>query len=282
MHPRPSIPGAGTFRRAVRRVGGVRWTGPAVQVPVGADSSEPKVSVKTAKEILAALLALDEDPATLVQRLCQSCADTLPVTGVGMALMNDAGHQGVIAATDGSARRMEELQFALGEGPCLDASRARRPVLQPDLATSAVARWPGFGPEALASGLAAIFAFPLHVGAIRVGILDLYRDTPGSLDEPALAGALAYADAALSVLMHLQAQMSPEGGLHPLVADPLENRSEVHQATGVTSVTASVGLADALMLLRARAYAEQRPILEVARDVIAGILRIGAPSNDHE
>lgn len=238
--------------------------------------------MKTSHEILTVLLAADEDPGTLVQRLCQSCTDTLPITGVGMALMNDSGHQGVIAATDGAARVMEDLQFALGEGPCIDASRARRPVLQPDLAKSAVARWPAFGPEALTAGIAAIFAFPLHVGAIRVGILDLYSESPGSLDEPVLAGALAYADAAVWVLMHLQAQMSVAGGLHPQLADPVENRSEVHQATGVASVTAAVSLADALLLLRAHAYAEQRSILEVAREVIAGTLCIDTPRDDHE
>jgi hypothetical protein len=238
--------------------------------------------MRTAHEILTAVLGADEDPGTLVQRLCQDCADTLPITGVGMALMNDSGHQGVIAATDGVARVMEDLQFTLGEGPCVDASRSRSPVLQPDLAMSALGRWPAFAPQALEAGIAAIFAFPLQVGAIRLGILDLYRDTPSSLDESVLAEALAYADAAVWVLMHLQAQMPAEGGLHPQLADPVENRSEVHQATGVTSVTASVSLADALMLLRARAYAEQRSILDVARDVVAGTLRIAAARDDHE
>jgi hypothetical protein len=238
--------------------------------------------VRTAHQILTSLLASDEVPGTLVQRLCQDCADTLPITGVGMALMNDAGHQGVIAATDGVARVMEDLQFALGEGPCVDASRARRPVLQPDLATSALGRWPGFGPQALEAGIAAIFAFPLHVGAIRVGILDLYRDAPGSLDETVLAEALAYADAAVWVLTHLQAQVPAGGGLHPQLADPVENRSEVHQATGVVSVTASVSLADALMLLRGRSYAEQRSILDVAREVVTGTVRIEGARHDDE
>ncbi|MCW2856528.1 MAG: hypothetical protein JWR52_2143 [Marmoricola sp.] len=238
--------------------------------------------MKTASAILSAILAHDLDPESLVQRLCQDCADTLPITGVGLALMNDAGHQGVLAATDGPARVMEELQFALGEGPCLDASRARSPVLQPDLSKTATGRWPGFGRGALEAGIAAIFAFPLHVGAIRIGILDLYRDTPGSLDAPALAEALAYADAAVLVLMHLQAQMPAEGGLHPQLADPIENRAEVHQATGVASVTASVSLGDALLLLRAHAYAAGTPILEVAREVIAGTLRIDPSRNDHE
>jgi hypothetical protein len=238
--------------------------------------------VRTAGEILSSVLAAEQDRETLLKHLCHDCADALPVTGAGLALMNDAGHQGVVAATDGPARVMEELQFTLGEGPCIDASLARRPVLQPDLASTAVARWPGFGPEALKAGIAAIFAFPLHVGAIRIGILDLYRDTPGSLDPGVLAEALAYADAAVLILLHLQSQMPPEGGLHPQLADPLENRAEVHQATGVISVVAAVSLADALLLLRAHAYASQQPVLQVARDVIAGTLRIHAPRNHDE
>lgn len=238
--------------------------------------------MRTGSEILSALLAADDEPNSLLQRLCRDCADTLPIAGVGLALMNDSGHQGVIAATDGPARVMEELQFALGEGPCLDASRARSPVLQPDLSKTAAARWPGFGPEALEAGIAAIFAFPLHVGAIRIGILDLYRDTPGSLGPTVLAEALAYADAALLVLLHLQGQIAPGGGLHPQLADPIERRAEVHQATGVASVSAAVSLADALLLLRAHAYAAQRPVLEIAREVIAGTLRIQSLRHDYE
>lgn len=237
--------------------------------------------MRTAHEILGELLD-DGVSENLVQRLCQDCADTLPITGVGLALMNDSGHQGVVAATDGPARVMEDLQFDLGEGPCLDASAARSPVLQPDLAKSAAARWPGFGPAALEAGIAAIFAFPLHVGAIRIGILDLYRDVPGSLEPQVLAEALAYADAAVLVLMHVQGHRLAANDLHPQLANPIENRSEVHQATGVVSVTASVSLANALLLLRAHAYGEQRHILEIARDVITGTLRIGPPGDDHE
>lgn len=237
---------------------------------------------RTASGILASLLAPDQEPATMLKRLCDDCARDLPVTGVGLALINDDGHQGVVAATDGPATAMEELQFSLGEGPCLDASRDRSPVLQPELARTAVRRWPAFGPEALAVGIEAIFAFPLQVGAIRIGILDLYRDEPGSLAVEAVADALAYADAAVQVVLHLQSQMPPGDGLHPQLAHPMENRAEVHQATGFLSVTAAVTLADALQLLRAHAYAAERPILEIAREVLAGTLRIGSLRNDDE
>jgi hypothetical protein len=238
--------------------------------------------VTTTTEILSAVTAEHRRGVSLPERLCRDCAAALPVNGVGLALMNDAGHQGVIAATDGPAEAMEDLQFALGEGPCVDASLQRRPVLQPDLASSASTRWPGYGPAVLEAGIAAIFAFPLQVGAIRLGILDLYRETPGNLDAEQLADALAYADAAVVILLHLQGQMQPGQGLHPQLGDPLESRAEVHQATGVVSVQAVVGLTEALLLLRAHAYAANRPILHIAQDVLAGTLRFHLQQRDHE
>jgi hypothetical protein len=212
--------------------------------------------------------------------LCEDCAAAIPVSGVGLALMTDSGHQGVLAASDGSARLVEDLQFALGEGPCLDASRSRMPVLLPDLARTAAIRWPGFGPAALDAGIAAIFALPVQVGAIRLGVLDLYRTITGPLEDDELARALAYADAALVTLLHLQDQVSPNGDLHPQLSQPLDDRAEIHQATGVISVQAAISLTNALLLLRANAYSAGRPILDVARDVMSKALRFGPRPED--
>lgn len=238
--------------------------------------------MRTTDTILAALIAPERVGHTLPERLCRDCAAALPVGGVGLALMNESGHQGVIAATDGAATLMEDLQFTLGEGPCVDASRDRRPVLQPDLVRTGSVRWPGYGPAVTEAGIAAIFSFPLQVGAIQLGILDLYRETPGSLEPQELADALAYADAAVVVLLHLQAQMSPGQGLHPQLGDPVQHRAEVHQATGMIAVQAGVGLTEALLLLRARAYSADRPILEIAREVLSRTLRIRLQGHDHE
>ncbi|BBH17431.1 GAF domain-containing protein [Nocardioides baekrokdamisoli] len=208
--------------------------------------------------------------------------EALPVNGVGLALMNDAGHQGVIAATDGPARLMEELQFTLGEGPCLDASRSRRPIMEPDLAGTARTRWPGFGPAVLEAGIAAIFAFPLQIGAIRLGILDLYRATPGALDDEQLGDALAYGDAAAVVLLRMQSKVPPGGGLHPLLGASVQSHAEVHQATGAVAVQAGVSLSEALLLLQAHAYAADRSLRAVARDVLEGALRFQLSAEDHE
>jgi hypothetical protein len=194
--------------------------------------------------------------------------------------MTPAGLGGTITATDGVAAVMEDLQQAMGEGPCVDASRDRRPVLQSDLAVTGLSRWPGFTAGALQAGIAAVFSFPLQVGAIRLGALDLYRDTTGSLDRLQLAESLAFAEAVTTILLHLQRKAPSGQPLHPRLAEAVESRREIHQATGMITVQAAVGLAEALLLLQAHAYSSERPLIEVAKDVVARRLRF-PPEDDH-
>ncbi len=105
------------------------------------------------------------------------------------------------------------------------------------------------------------------MGAIRVGVLDLYRDRPGPLDPEQLREARHHADAATALVLHLQSVAPTDAlGATLVVAD---DRAEVHQATGVVSVQAGVTLPQALVLLRARAYAEDRPVWDLARAVLA-------------
>jgi hypothetical protein len=235
------------------------------------------------RDVLSAIFADARDPPPpLPQRLCVAAAADLGVTGVGMALMSQRGHEDVVAATDGEARTLEDLQFTLGEGPCIDASTGGRPILEPDLARTASRRWPGFGPAVLETRVAALFAFPLQIRGIRLGVLDLYRDVPGRLLEAEVTAALVYSDAAVIVLLHLQSEMGAHDGLHPELADAAGNRPDVHQATGMVSVQAGVSPAEALLLPRAHAFAHKRPILDVARDVVERKIRIDLDTRDND
>ena len=225
-------------------------------------------SPERSHEILAKLIVSSATgPMSLPSALCISLAKDLPMTGAAVVLQSTAGLDRVVAATDGLAVTAEHLQFEFGEGPGVDAVRQDGPVLRSDLRTTS-GEWPLFAPAATAAGIEAAFAFPLHVGGIRLGVLDLYRDTPGALIDGILSEALAYADAATAVLLHLQALSRPSGDLHPQLTGFAADRAEIHQATGMISAQASVTLVDALLLLRARAYSTSRTMLEVSRDVL--------------
>ncbi|MEV8371089.1 GAF and ANTAR domain-containing protein [Kribbella sp. NPDC056861] len=238
------------------------------------------------RQILLEVLAMDQpdppglDGDTVWRRLCASVTKSIPVSGAGVALVTPIGHGGTLASTDGPAEIMENLQQTLGEGPCLTAFHDRRPVLEHDLSRAA-GRWPGFAPAAADSGIAAVFAFPLQIGAVRLGVLDLYRDTPGPLDSLQLAEALDYAIAATTMLLDLQRENSV-GGLHAQLSDAVDSHREIHQATGIVSVQASVSMDEALLLMRTRAYAEELPLLELAQEVVAGRMIFHSEGGHHE
>ena len=234
-----------------------------------------------AHDILGKLIVQSATNATsLPVALCASCCVDLPMTGAAIVLQSIAGLDRVVAATEGVAATVEELQFELGEGPGVDALKQDGPVLRSDL-RSATGRWPMFAPAAMAAGVEAVFAFPLQVGGIHLGVLDLYRDTPGGLIDGILSEALAYAEAATAVLLHLQALSHPSGGLHPQLTGFAADRAEIHQATGMISAQAEVSLVEALLLLRARSYSTNRSMLDLSRDVLGRRVRFN-PDSDSE
>jgi hypothetical protein len=208
-----------------------------------------------------------------VQRVCEACVATLWVDGAGLTVSRDTGGAELVFATDPRTERLEELQITLGEGPCVDAFSSGGPVLASELdALTSRSRWPAFAPAAVQSGARAEFAFPLHVGAIRVGWMDLYRAEPGSLKPDDLADALAFADAALMVVLdgHLARAAALDEGTHDGNGD---GNFEVHQATGMLSVQLGVSIEDAYVRLRAYAYARDLRLAAVAGAVITRRLR---------
>jgi hypothetical protein len=207
----------------------------------------------------------------LLAWLCKTSASQLAVSGTSIALIIGGHDPGVIAASDERASALVDLQFTLGEGPAIDAYESRQPVLEPDLAKAV--RWPAFVPEATAAGVEAVFALPMQIGLARFGALMLQRDRPGPLGS--LADALVIADIASEVTLCLQAQVPP-GSLHEVVERLVAQRNVVHQATGMILVQLEVTAEDALVALRARAYAAGRPVGEVAADVVARRFRFEA------
>lgn len=225
-----------------------------------------------AGRILVSLMEHAGTGRPLAELLCADAVRRLPVCGVAIGLATDGGALEPYAASDASVRALEGLQLTLGEGPGIEANAAGHLVQQSDLARTAPASWPGYGPAILEAGVRAVTCFPLRIGGIRLGVMDFYRDEPGVLDDASLAEALHYVEAAVQVLLHLQGVASDRyvGGLPPAAFEDTFNcQPEVHQATGMVSAQAGVRLADALLLLRARAYAESRSLPEVAHDVVA-------------
>jgi GAF domain/ANTAR domain len=204
--------------------------------------------------------------------LCATCAGLTGVSGAGIMLMLDGAPHGSLCTTDPTSALIEQVQYTMGEGPCVDAYRQGRPVLEPDLAGSGSDRWAAFAEPVVAAGVGAVFGFPLRVGAVRLGALNLYRDRPGDLTDDQHADALVLADVAAEVILLLQAR-APAGTLADELARSAELHLVVHQAAGMVAVQLGISVADALVRLRAFAFADGTPVQEVAEDVVARRLR---------
>ncbi len=219
-------------------------------------------------DLVAELDDLDESAAMV--RLCTWSTTALPVCGTGVTLIIDNGHRGSLGSSNAVAATIEELQFRCGEGPCLDAHRTGAAVVEPDLLHSE--RWPGFGPDAVAGGIAAVFAFPLRVGSAGLGALDLYQDEAGVPSPRLLDEAQVVADIAAALVLGFQA--NAPGELSHLLEDLLQHRAAIHEATGMASVQMGVCMADALVAIRARAYTSGRSVGDVSSDIISRRLRL--------
>jgi GAF domain len=205
-------------------------------------------------------------------RLCERCAEVVGMDGAGIMLMVGDTPAGSVCTTDAVADRIEDLQYTLGEGPCVDAYAGDRPVLEADLVDPVTARWPAFTPGVVSAGVRAVFGFPVRVGAARLGALNLYRLRPGPLSDDQHADALVLADVVGEVLLALQAD-APVGQLSADLEVNANLRFVVAQASGMIAVQLDVPIEVALVRLRGYAFAHNRPVDDVAADIVDRRLR---------
>ncbi len=224
-------------------------------------------------QMLVAEQAARRGAPVAVVDVCAAAVAALPVGGAGLSTMSRAAPSHPLCSTDDISEQLEELQLTLGEGPCVDAFLQGSAVLTPDLmAPDLQDRWMVFAEAALEAGARAVFALPLQMGAISPGVLDLYAHVPVRLDAEELADALAFAD--LATLVLLDARIDETGGPR---GGPVEDlgayRAEIDQASGMLTVQLGVGIEEALVRLRAYAFARGRRLADVAADVVARRLR---------
>lgn len=227
---------------------------------------------------LAAVLTSGERGVAAADRLCAACLPLLGIDAAAISLIDEGQSRGTFGASDAAARELDALQFTCGEGPCLEATRTMAPVLIPDLQSPQEQRWPAFRDAAHRAGVRAVFAVPVRVGRIGLGALDLFRSGPGALSFTQVTDAALIADAGAQILLDLV----DDGVDGAPRAAPLEqwaqvaslSRIDVYQATGMIMAQLEVSPVDALVRLRAYAFAEEMSASAVAQLIISRRLRM--------
>jgi hypothetical protein len=211
-------------------------------------------------------------PIDSVKGVADSLVRLFPVTGASVSTIGEFLGNETLSASDDSAARLDELQFDLSEGPCWDALATGRPVLTPDLGAVPEDRWPLFAPAVSGEGIGALFAFPMIVGHLRIGAIDLYSEAPAELERLHTRQATRLAGLVGRTVLRLALGETPE---EPAGVSK-HSRRTVHQATGMLIAQLDISAEEAGLVLQGHAFAADRTMMSVADDVLAGRLAFRA------
>jgi len=278
MEPSPTPQNPEGGGAAIRKVfvpvgrGSIFRTAPS---PTEADMKSGGIALRAqdADQFLAALIAGSEDEPPSLTTVCRTATRLLHMSGSAVVLMG-ADTFPSVASAYGVSVTVQDLEFTLGEGPASDSYAQGTPVMVDDIELFS-SRWPQFTRAVSDAGIRSVYALPLQLGAIKLGVLVLYRDKPGALEGEELSAALLVTELVTNQVLDMQAGAVSESLAWGLEVD--DYRAVVHQATGMISAQLDCSIGEALVRLRGRAFANERPIDLVAAEVVTGDLRLDEP-----
>lgn len=205
-------------------------------------------------------------------RLCTACVEVLGVSGAGITMMG-GDRAGPICVSSPDVAALEDEQYTVGLGPCRDAFDTGLSVHAPIFDTDISTRWPTFVTLARESGIGAVFAYPLSAAGAKVGVLTLYQQLEGALTSAQQEDSMALAELLTETVLSLQDD-APSGTLAPLLDGAVQYRAEIHQAAGMIAIQLGIPTEEALLRIRAYAFANDQTVAETAALIVARRLRL--------
>jgi hypothetical protein len=208
-------------------------------------------------------VATRDPQAPLSTRMCAAYVDLSGAAGAALTVDYTTPNRVTLCATTDVARRLEDLQDVLGEGPGHSAAESGQIELCA-VPGSASSRWSIFV-EAAQDVVpnATIHAVPMHPHHDVFGVITLY-------DDPAGGRRLALNGEHLQFLANVvgAALIGEAGDPATFNSGPWASRARVHQATGMVVAQLRLSPEDALAVLRAHAYGQQSTLSEIASAVV--------------
>ncbi|WP_105032860.1 GAF and ANTAR domain-containing protein [Arthrobacter ruber] len=212
-------------------------------------------------------LALTQETAQhAVDLLARITQETTPnAFGAGVSLIHQAQRVSV-GATDDLVRLADDLQYRLGEGPCLTAWSARGPVMVDD--TSTDQRFPRWSAAAADAGVLSCFSVPLLRGRDSIGAMKIYSTMPATFGDADRARLAGIAVAAAALLGHVQTSETSTR-ISSELRESLRSRDLVGIAKGILMEREGLSEAEALTALTVRARTRGVPFRRLTADLVS-------------
>ncbi|PZF58338.1 transcriptional regulator [Curtobacterium sp. MCSS17_008] len=207
----------------------------------------------------------DYDVVEMLQTLVDEVVETFGLDAAGITLANRERELEVVAATSTQTTLLELLQLESGEGPCVEAY-ASGSVRKAGSLEEMRRNWPGFAAAAEAAGFASVLSIPLRARDTVLGSMNLFRSSPGDLDERDLAAVRALTDVAtITILQQRSADQAARA--QEQLQQALDSRVAIEQAKGFLANTHRVDPDEAFALLRRWARSHNVLLQDAARGV---------------
>jgi GAF domain-containing protein len=163
------------------------------------------------------------------------------------------------SATDEKLRLIDEVQFAMQQGPCLDALREHETVTSNDLGSDQ--RWPEWGPRMAEAGVHSCLCFRLFTSGDTLGALNLYSHRTHGFASDDVDNGLALAAQISIALVAAQHEEQLQIGM--------DNRTVIGQAQGVLIERFHIDADTAFRVLTRFSSSLNVKVHQVARQIVA-------------
>ena len=221
---------------------------------------------------LADTLVVGYDVLELLQSLVEYCHELLDVESAGILLLNTRDELEVVASTSEANTLVEIMQLDANAGPCMEAFRTRTVVSVPDIDVGSE-RWPDFCATARSQGIHSVYAIPLRLRQTTIGTLNLMRTERGEISQYDIRAAQALADVATIGILQ-ERTIRDASTIRDQLQQALSTRIIIEQAKGVVAETEKLSMDAAFDRIRGHARAHQTPLSELARQLVAGEVRL--------
>lgn len=236
--------------------------------PAGADVTSPQHqdAMQSALTELGGLLIATATFDELMQAVADLAGRAVPGAATcGITLAED-GHVITVASADPLARLLDERQYELDDGPCLEALRTGKIVLGDDLTRES--RWDGYPTTALLHGVRSVLSVPLQVREDTIGAVNFYGTTAGVFDEPSRSAAAQLTALAAATITAVQRHFD-QATLTDNLRSALSSRSVIDQAIGIVIGRERCTPEVAFALLRSVSQTRNTPLRRVAEELVA-------------
>ncbi|MFJ6077494.1 GAF and ANTAR domain-containing protein [Pseudarthrobacter sp. NPDC092419] len=175
-----------------------------------------------------------------------------------------------VAGSSDRARELDRLEQALGQGPCLTAMEAMKPVLLADVATDN--RWPEYQRVLAEHGCRAVLGVPLALDENHAAALNFFAVEPDTFTEDIVKRAESFAGLAGRAL-RLALKISDAQNLADDLTAALQNRTTIDLACGVIMAQNRCSQEEAMALLTKASSHRNQKLRELAAEILG---RVGA------